>query len=274
MSYHIKPHLDRAKRLIQAADEQSLVYAALELRLGLELVCYEMLRLRLPYVSPKDIGDWRPQQVLKALQELADPWLFEDATLYCAKEAVGEEPKTWLPVVERKGISPRRWSTLWNKLSNYLHVHRPESPDAPVNAYPNSSTFRPILLNIVAELEPLASSGDVRFSPSDTSFTCSCGVLNKRASATLQPGQIITCLNPNCLKEWVAEKRDDGQYDFRTNVIDILCISCGQKTSVAKKDFRSISVDRGASFTCAACGARHSIHLGFTYDLAEDAGSA
>ena len=57
MSFHIRPHLDRARSLIDAAghDPHSLVYAALELRLGLERVCYEKLKLRLGYVSAAEL---------------------------------------------------------------------------------------------------------------------------------------------------------------------------------------------------------------------------
>jgi hypothetical protein len=273
MSYQISTHLDRAKRLIEAGDEQSLVYAALELRLGLELVCYEKLRLRLNYVSSEDIRDWRPKQVLEALQELVEPRIFDAAALHTAQEPVGDEPKTWLQVGERVGMAPRRWSEIWNKLSNNLHVHKPEIRDAPVRAYPDAAKLKNILLKLFEELEPLATAGDISFPGPVTYCECTCGVRVQRPDATLQPGQVITCMNPKCLREWVVEKDDAGQYGFRSNVVDIACLSCDHKTSVAKKNFRSISLNRGGRFTCSACGARHHIRLGFEYGLAPDASS-
>ena len=215
MSYQISPHLERSKRLIEAGDEQSLVYAALELRLGLEVVCYEKLRLRLEYVSPEDIRDWRPKQVLEALQELVEPRIFEPAILEHAEEPAGQEPKTWVQVGERKGMAPRRWSEIWNKLSRYLHVHEPQSRDSPVRAYPDASSLRNILLNVIAELEPLASAGDINFPGPVTYFHCTCGMRVQRPDATLQPGQVITCFNPNCLREWIVEKDNAGQYGFQ-----------------------------------------------------------
>lgn len=100
MSFHIQPHLEQARRLIDTNDECNLVYAALELRLGIELMCYEKLRMRLKYVSAKEIKDWRPKQVLEALEELADPSIFGGAIAHVALEPVSEDPKTWNPVCD------------------------------------------------------------------------------------------------------------------------------------------------------------------------------
>jgi hypothetical protein len=207
MSYQISPHLDRAKRLIEAGDEQSLVYAALELRLGLEVVCYEKLRLRLEYVSPEDIRDWRPKQVLEALQELVEARIFEPAILERAEEPVGEEPRTWVQVGERKAMAPRRWGEIWNKLGRYLHAQEPAGRDTPVRAYPAAVSLKKILLDVIEDLEPLASAGDINFPGPVTYFHCTCGMRVQRPNATLQPGQVITCFNPNCLREWVVRER-------------------------------------------------------------------
>ena len=273
MSYQISPHLDRAKRLIEAGDEQSLVYAALELRLGLEVVCYEKLRLRLDHVSPEDIRDWRPKQVLEALRELVEPRIFENAVLWRAEEPVSEEPRTWVQVGERKGMASRRWSEIWNKLGKYLHVQEPATRDSSVRAYPDTTALKEILTNIIEELEPLTSGGDINFPGPVTYFECTCGTRVQRPDATLQPGQVVTCFNPKCLREWVVEKNEEGQYGFRSNVVDIACLKCEHKTSVAKKNFQKILPDKPGEFTCSACGTRHSIHHGFRYFLDEDASS-
>jgi hypothetical protein len=273
MSYQISPHLDRARRLIEAGDEHSLVYAALELRLGLEVVCYEKLRLRLEYVSPEDIRDWRPRQVLEALQELVEARIFEPAILERAEEPVGAEPKTWVQVGERKGMVSRRWSEIWNKLGRYLHAQEPAGRDTPVRAYPDAVILKKVLLDVIEELEPLASAGDINFPGPVTYFHCSCGMRVQRPDATLQPGQVITCFNRNCLREWVVEKDEAGQYGFRSNVVDIACLRCEHKTSVAKKNFKKILPDKPGSFTCAACRAKHSIIHVFQYALDDETSS-
>jgi hypothetical protein len=102
MSFHIRPHLERARRLIEERgdDPASLVYAALELRLGLERVCYEKLRLRVDDVSAAEwLHRWQPPIVLKALEELADPWIAQDLTLDVSKEDASV-PTTWLKIAD------------------------------------------------------------------------------------------------------------------------------------------------------------------------------
>lgn len=273
MSYQIRPHLERARRLIEAGDERSFVYAALELRLGLELVCYEKLRMRLEYVSATEIADWRPRQVLEALEDLTDPNIFQDAILHVAEEPVSEEPKTWIKVCEQKALDAKRLSSIWNQLGSYLHVQKPQDHHASVRAYPDAHRLKKSLSALVDELEPLASGSDIHFAASRTQFACSCGFRVQRATATLRHHQLITCINPECRKEWVVQEEGEGRYSFRTNAVEVTCKKCGHQHPLAHRDLREMRPSQLYRFTCGACGAVHRVRRTFEYALDKDAGS-
>jgi hypothetical protein len=270
MTYRIRPHLETARKLVQNGDHPSLTYAALELRLGIELMCYEKLRMRLGYVSVDEIRAWRPADVLDALAEVADPHVTQEAVLYVADEGSQNQPATWQKIAEQRKIDPRRLRRIWNKLGNFLHVQLPSHGDEFVVAYADIALLRSRIGKIIAELEPLATGADIHLAAPRTSFTCSCGFTLQRATAMLREGEPVTCINPKCRKEWLVEKRGEGEHGFRSHVVEVSCRRCGHEQCFEDRQLREMRPGQISCFTCDRCGARHHMRCVLDYALVEE----
>ena len=267
MSFHIRPHLDRARSLIDAAghDPHSLVYAALELRLGLERVCYEKLKLRLGYVSAAELKGWQPHKVLQALQELADPRIAEDAILLVSKEDASVPPETWLRIGEQKGVKPKKLERWWQKLSSYLHVQIPKSPADEISSYADARRLKTELLKLIDELEPLCEGMDIHFGVGQHSFECKCGFVIRRVTSTLKEGMVVTCLNPKCEKEWRVRIGDSGEIGFEENTIPLRCRQCQRQWYFPEKYFREMRLGDCAKFDCE-CGKKSTVRCRLGYE--------
>jgi hypothetical protein len=266
MSFHIRPHLERARRLIEERgdDPASLVYAALELRLGLERVCYEKLRLRLGHVSAAEwLYRWQAPIVLKALEELADPHIAEDLTLHVAKEDASVPPKTWLKIGDQKGVDPKQLKEWWNKLGSFLHVRVPKAREQAISSYPDADWLRQELFEMIGALEPISlGSGDFFFASPVTTFPCSCGLTVTRVNATLSDGRVIGCINPECDKEWRVRIKENGEIRFEENKIEIpICKHCQHKRYVEEKIIRDLRFGQYIEFVCD-CGRKHRLQWG------------
>src|SRR5690242_6217362 len=79
--YWIKDYTDRVRALLSDGGAASLTYAALEIRLALERVCYERLRNAHQYISPNELKTWKPQYVVETLMKRVDPNIAREWTL-------------------------------------------------------------------------------------------------------------------------------------------------------------------------------------------------
>ncbi|MGR3064532.1 hypothetical protein ABMY28_21540 [Vibrio vulnificus] len=62
----IKDKIETIKQLISQGTNQSLVYAALECRLAIEIVCYERLKLSLDKMSISEL-EWQPRKIINQI---------------------------------------------------------------------------------------------------------------------------------------------------------------------------------------------------------------
>jgi hypothetical protein len=127
----------RAKQLLASGELHSLRYACLELRLALERIAYQKLKLRLGNISGDEVSAWQPQRVMDTLMELVDPYLDRDAVLGMGSRPGGGDPATdtFVPVGTVKGINPKLIGKFWQKLGYFLHIDKPikkgQSPNEP-----------------------------------------------------------------------------------------------------------------------------------------------
>lgn len=143
----------------------------------------------------------------------------------------------------------------------------PEHHTGRVEAYLDPHTLKASLSQLVDELEPLALGSDLHFVPASTHFTCDCGFRNERSNLTLQDGQIISCINPRCRREWVVKKERES-YGFEANVIILKCGDCERENHFPQQDFRDLKPGQRCGFTCAACGRSHWAQCRLDYGLA------
>src|SRR5687768_15974814 len=72
--------LEKAKKLIGAADSDSLRYASLELRTAIEHLFYELMPLYEEELPSDIVREWRPVQIIDALVD-CDPLVGQDTRI-------------------------------------------------------------------------------------------------------------------------------------------------------------------------------------------------
>ena len=121
----LREYTDRIRAHLAAGEESSLTYAALEVRLALERVCYERLRTSHDYISTDDLRRWRPNYVVQTLMEMVDPKIASEWTLSMGSEP-GDNPERYVEIGTQKGFDPKTIGLLWQAMSSFLHLSRPE----------------------------------------------------------------------------------------------------------------------------------------------------
>jgi len=76
------------EKLLAEDTPQSITYAALECRLGIEKVCYDRLKVAHDYIAHEDLRGWSPRDVVRTLIAEVDEHAASEQTLYMAKQPV------------------------------------------------------------------------------------------------------------------------------------------------------------------------------------------
>jgi hypothetical protein len=245
--------LDRAKALIAAGDERSLVYAALELRQLLELVTYQKLDAYEKWLPASVLGTWQPPQAMRALLQF-EPGADQNMSLrFAVQGPTGERAGPWVEMGEHKAIGAKWLTKQYNKLGSYVHVARDDHRTRGVGE------LRAYLDEVAAELEAVADSHLLACSMAErVTFSCAAceQEVTANAEALRESGRAV-CFNLDCGAAHVVEEID-GQWSFKLDSVDANCLHCGTIFCFAKCHAKP-----GAVLTCPECGARHDITLGW-----------
>jgi hypothetical protein len=251
--FWIKEYTDRIRSLLKDGDASSLSYAALEVRLALERICYERLRNAHSYISADDLRTWKPQYVVLTLMEMVDPKIASDWTLSMGSEP-GDHPEKYIEIGTQRGFDPKRVNHLWQAMSSFLHAEFPRSSDHDIEHYKSPDKMRRKIEEALQELDRLATGtliGSLVFE--QVSFTCVCGQLNKRSTHTLSHCQIINCFSEGCKEQYVVEKGID-EFLFERRVLPVFCEKCAAKTGLPYRLATELPKDTRLHFSCRECG--------------------
>src|SRR5215216_2578999 len=89
--YLAKERLAKATELLVAGDNDSLIYACLELRRCVEALAYNLLTAYLHEVPLSAFETWQPDKVIRELLQV-DPHADRSATISMQKEATDTAP--------------------------------------------------------------------------------------------------------------------------------------------------------------------------------------
>lgn len=230
--------IETIKKLLHENTDASLTYAALECRLAIELVCYAHLRSAHDYISHDDLRAWQPRQVIDALIQEVDPRAGSTFTLSISREPLKPDavPPTaeeyaemnWVEVGTQIGFDPKKLGKLWNKLANAaLHVKIPQSSADEVRRYGDPQRIREAVVEALAEIERIDASTLTSGGFGTTmSFTCSCGMLNKRRHSLLKDRRIVNCISPKCYESYIYLSETE---EFQKRSFKVACTSCGEE---------------------------------------------
>lgn len=256
--------------LVEEGTPSSLTYAALECRLAIEQVCYDRLRIAHDYISQSDLGRWQPRDIITRLIQDVDPHVAETLTLsisttptrdaeYTASDFAGHD---YVEVGTQVGFDARLLGKLWNALGSFLHVKIPTSRSDDVAAYGNLDAIRDKCNAVLIELRRLAQGTLIMNGVGEeVSFTCKCGTTNKRRADLLKQGQIISCIDPDCVEKWTVHIEGEDTF-FEARSISVPCDVCGEMSRFPESFILKLEHNQIIKFTCHKCGHQNLVAWG------------
>ncbi|MGV7218270.1 hypothetical protein [Bradyrhizobium sp. UFLA05-112] len=257
------------EKLLVENTSQSITYAALECRLGIEKVCYDRLKIAHDYIAHEDLRGWRPRDVVVTLITEVDKRAASQQTLYISKQPsdayqvsldnIPEEE--WVKLGTQAGFDAKLLSEYWQALSNLaLHVALPRTKDEDIPAYGDFNKTKAKVIEVLAEFKRLVEVGGMLTSGFGLTenLTCECGRTIQRRSAMLKHEQIINCIGNDC-DESFDVLIENGETFFARRVLRLDCCNCGKEVAVPTR--RAEKMKPGAPLTeqCHNCGAENEI---------------
>jgi hypothetical protein len=241
----------RAKTLVAAGDENSLRYAALELRTCMELITYEKLRDYSSMIPETVLEKWQPPQAVKALLEF-EPLADQSYRLSFGRQSAPGVPAETMTVLgEHKSLNHKWLRTHYNKIGNALHAHAKPSTTL------KGANRREYLEEVIADLEPVVASR-MRGTSIRSVFTCRCErcddpvVVNVKTAE--RTGKAV-CFKPGCKAEYNLKIAEDKRTcKFLLIQATFTCIKCEASIFLPPHE---LAEDR--SFTCGTCNTLHTI---------------
>lgn len=240
------------KELLSRGDEDSIRYAALELRRCLEAVVYEKLwayRNRIPVEVARR---WQPPQAFKALL-LMEPDADQTFTVAVAKEhkpgVMAQGPRTTLGTDLRPQTSWLRKTH--NKIGSFLHAKSPFELRDGQSDESRAMQLREFFEKTIPEVEPFVLR-DLTFTLAmEVSFICSvCGTEIKANARGIEQTREVTCLNPECECRFFAVKAGDD-FTFYLDASTAPCPECKAEIQLPTQQLRE-----GYQFSCSSCACK------------------
>jgi hypothetical protein len=256
----LKPYVDAVKLHLKAGSEQSLTYAALEVRLGLERFCYERLRNAHKYISHDDIRGWTPNYVVNKIVSEVDENIVSEYTLSISTmPANGDdyglkdfESHDYVPIGTQLGFDPKKISKLWQAMSSFIHTKLPRAEADNIEHYQDLETMTGKVREGLEELERLSQATLMgALVPQITSFECVCGQKNSRSTKLLQNKSTISCIRESCQEQYIVHIHDED-IQFERRKIDIKC-KCGNEISLPYKPIADMPRNTLAKISCEKC---------------------
>ncbi|NNN70897.1 hypothetical protein [Vibrio sp. 3-2(1)] len=256
----IKDKIETIKQLISQGTNQSLVYAALECRLAIEIVCYERLKLSLDKMSISEL-EWQPRKIINQILAEENCNVTKGFTLSVSTTPVGTEAesftlkdyesKNYVVLGNQSELDIRKLVRIYQALSGLaLHISIPT--DKKVKAYGDAKEILRKVKTALNELEAI-SNGTLLLSGIGPEYNFSCMSCNSpiiRKVSSLFDGKIVHC--NNCIESYGVSIQGDKIF-YMQNVYDLPCDKCNEKTRVPKNKFRFKKIEEIIDITCCHC---------------------
>jgi hypothetical protein len=248
---------DAARSLLAEGRDESVIYAALELRKSLEALVYELSE---SYVDdlPKDHVDWQPRKLLQRLLEI-DPDADSTQTISITPYREGA---TTIELGTDYRLSLQFIKKRYDALGNFLHTPTPAQLAS--SASPAPETIRRKCEEIFAEVEKVLASPVTTFVKSRrVTLTCRrCeGSFTPRVNALLlddtPPDKRLNVVCPHCRANYQVYK-EGAELTASADVRPVPCRydGCGGEVDVWSSD-----VKVGLTLSCPRCGGEHKLRM-------------
>lgn len=242
---------ERAAAFLADGTPESLRYACLELRLCLEDMTYQKLRLYSKRLPPGVLETWQPPQAVKLLLEF-EPFADERFILRMSPESEPGVPTgEWRTVGHHVTLKQGLIRKYYNKLGSFLHL----DPPARSARQLEPQELAPELSAILREMRPAVENHfDASFAPV-VEWVCSiCASLSVANEEGLRKNRRAFCLNPNCGAEYHVEVGADDELVLQPKVSYFPCHDCDEQIRLENR-----KLDVGLMFKCTKCGLEHTL---------------
>jgi len=243
---HQKTHtcICNAEKLLEESSPDSLRYAALQLRMAIEYLFYELIPLYQEEL-PDDItsSTWQPRQIIDALLE-CNPYVDQDAQI-----RIGDGSSAM--VFESKAPNRRLLKQHYHRLGSYLH--------APVNLLdPQAEKWQSDLREAILCLRQFDTEQILHNIRPLVTFSCQlCGRVVKRNKHGVEASGEMRCPNPKCMAIYDIRLEPD-RFCYALRKVDYKCLYCG-----ALNNASAGGIQEGIIIDCKACGKRAIVRLGY-----------
>lgn len=253
-------HIAAARNLMTAGDEASLRYAALEIRMAIELMFYKLLPSYKEELPDELLKHWQPKKIIDALIE-CDPYIEHDYTMTMAAERPDGSHGPALHVGRYKAVNRKLLRQYYHKIGSYLHAPMTETrPDLPkMHSFLNSAATR--VEEYCRETTLISNFGIFH------TVSCVCGRKIKRNAHALKSKSYIVCPDESCGAVFDLIEDSENGAIWKIRETEYICPNC--KTS---NFLGSHLIESGVTFTCVECGQKYIIHTVFFASPAQTEG--
>jgi transposase-like protein len=256
-------HLEKAKALMANGDEDSLRYAALEVRYCIEHLFYELIPLY-KYELPDDVMNgkvWKLGDIIAMISEI-DPGVYHDRTMSMGLQSPTGGPAGPMYLIGKQtGLRRDLARRIWNGIGFYLH--------APVvKGEHDYERLRLKLEKEIPRLETFQTDRSLGGGIAERShFKCSsCGRAIAKRTATIEETPWVVCPNTKCgaIYECFREGEQVGHKMLQDSV---KCSKCGSDNWLGVHQLKEAAQKNGF-VNCCQCDATYQL---FEYVLVKDA---
>jgi hypothetical protein len=231
----------KARALLETCDVDSLRYATLQLRMGIEYLFYELVPLYREEL-PDDIltANWQPQRILDALLE-CDPDADKDSRMALGLSQEPGQPFVADTILETKAPTKRLLKKHYHRLGSYLH--------APVDLKdPPLEKWNADLKATIDSLSEYTLGQALANFRCLIGIECVCGRTIRRNRRAIEATGIMQCQNPECRAEWnVLLEGDETQATLRSE--SFVCQICQTENFLPASKIKD-----GLRADCVECG--------------------
>lgn len=244
-----RPHLRKAKALLDAGDTDKLRYCCLELRLCIELICYERLEQHRRELPEEVFGKWRPTEIVDLIAE-CDPTAAGDKVLRLRNETTDGSPGNVFFAANIKGVSRKLLRDHYHRLGSFLHAPMPGALKEGRGL--DDAAMRKAAERAIMAVEEYASNPVLSNFGVYAHFACAyCGTENVRNAKALAEGVRIRCRGNSCGAYYTAHEVDSETPEFRPMQYQWTCHACGGNQWIGAHE-----LERGGTIECRGCKAR------------------
>jgi DNA-directed RNA polymerase subunit RPC12/RpoP len=247
MVYDKDDTLNRAKKFISSNDFEELKYACLDLRMCIELICYEKFELYLNEIPIDVFKMWQPRKVLNFLLEI-DPYACFDHSLVVGREGKNGHWGEGSLVIDHKAITLKFVKDTYDKLGRYLHIPTTSDQRSGHLEFMKKELRNYLLKEVIPEMERLCESEGSANITERISFECAyCGALWSPSKRSLEKFKIAVCPMDGCRAQYDFSYVE-GKPALHVKKRGYRCLTCGEANFIEEH-----KLNEGLNIVCKKC---------------------